>query len=174
VRRVLLILAAASVAAAWFAIVEWRRRSDVSDAPAGRHVEGAQQAVTTATPMTVSTPRPVTVIATWQAASGTDAERYSEGRFAAADLRFGERLYIERVCVSDARKLTTIAYRDAVGHTDVPLLLGSRGAGRVDPTDRNCTLFTGMEVSAVEKCQCRFQCAGERHQCVVSGLARRP
>lgn len=126
------------------------------------------------TPVALSTPRPLTIRAEWNAASGADAERYSEGRFPAADLRFGERLYIDRVCVSDARKLTMIGYRDTVGHTDVPLPLGDRGVGRVDPADRNCTLFDSIEVAKVEKCKCWFQCAGERHQCTVSGVARRP
>jgi hypothetical protein len=126
-----------------------------------------------ATVLPQSTPRPVTVTAQWRAAAGIDAEDFSEGRFAPADLRFGERLYIERVCVSDARKLTMVSYRDAVGHTDVPLPLGARGAGRVDPSDRNCTLFDGVEVARLEKCKCWFQCAGEEHRCTVAGTARR-
>lgn len=116
----------------------------------------------------------MTFQAAWTAASGSDAERYSEGSFADTDLRFGERLYIEKVCVSDARKLTMISHRDAVGHTDVPLPLGDRGVGRVDPADRNCTLFDRFEVARLEKCKCWFQCAGERHRCTVSGVARRP
>lgn len=130
-------------------------------------------AVVTPTAMPHPTPRPVSVSAQWSSASGVDAEHYSEGRFAPTNLRFGERFYVERVCVSDARKLTMISYRDTVGHTDVPLPLGARGVGRVDPADRNCTLFEGIEVARLEKCKCRFQCAGEEHRCTVSGVAKR-
>lgn len=148
-------------------------RVDLSAPPRRAVAIPTVAALAPATAMPQFTPRPVTVTARWRAAAGVDAEHFSEGRFPRADLHFGEQLHIERICVSDARKLTLISYRDAVGHTDVPLPLGERGAGRVDPSDRNCTLFDGVEVARVEKCKCRFQCAGEEHQCTVTGTARR-
>lgn len=154
--------------------VRSRQRFEIDEQVATRDGGGGATVVATATPIAWSTPRPVTIHAAWGAASGIEAERYSEGPFALAELRFGERFYIERVCVSDARKLTMISYRDAVGHTDVPLALGDRGVGHVDPADRNCTLFDGIEVTRVEKCKCWFQCAGEQHRCIVSGVVRRP
>lgn len=148
-------------------------RSDPSDPPPPAPPTPTVAAASLVTAVAESTPRPIVVTAQWRAATGVDAEDFSEGRFPATDLRFGERLYIERVCVSDARKLTMISYRDAVGHTDVPLPLGTRDAGRLDPADRNCTLFDGVEVARLEKCKCWFQCAGEEHRCTVTGKARR-
>jgi hypothetical protein len=181
VRWVFFVLAGLACLAASLALLWQGAPSDTSDR-GQRHVlladtlSGSQPPSNTPTPTpdVQSPPRPVLVRAAWKAASGKDAEHYSEGRFADVALRFGERLYIERVCVSDARKLTLISYRDAVGHTDVPLPLGDRGSGRVDPSERNCTLFESVEVTRVEKCKCRFQCAGELHQCTVSAVARRP
>jgi hypothetical protein len=166
-------LLAASVTLVWQPMRSEPRLRLVRHVAAEEPGAGREGAMT-AMPAAQATPRPVTVRAAWKAASGSEAEHYSEGRFAPAALRFGERFYIERVCVSDARKLTMISYRDTVGHTDVPLPLGERGIGRVDPSERNCTLFDGVEATRVEKCKCWFQCAAEAHHCTVSGVARRP
>jgi hypothetical protein len=179
VRWIALVLTGLACVAAGLALV-WHRGACEVDDQARRPPAAAETRVrpeespTAAPPVVQATPRPIMVRATWKAAPGKQAERYSEGRFTATPLRFGERFYIERVCVSDARKLTMISYRDAVGHTDVPLPLGDRGSGQIDPRDRNCTLFEGVEATRVEKCKCRFQCAGEAHWCLVSGVARRP
>ena len=89
-------------------------------------------------------------------------------------MRFGERFYIERVCVSDPRKLIVLSYTDVVGHTDVALPRGDRGAGRIDPRDAHCTLFNRFEIRALEKCKCWFQCADEQLRCAVSGYVTRP
>jgi hypothetical protein len=150
-------------------------RGDVRDTNATRSSSARLATTPTPTaPAATATPRVIIATASWHAPAGAAAERYAEQRFEPVSLRYGERLYIRRICVSDPRKITMISYTDAVGHTDVPLLLGGRGEGRVDPDDRHCTLFEGIEVAKLEKCKCWFQCAGEMHRCTVQADAQRP
>lgn len=175
---VLLGLGAAASLALWLAQAPNPRERP---APAVRVLEGAPPAKTEKGALEnafalepTPTPRPVTLTARWQAPRGTAAERYSEHPFEKLTLGYGERLYIRRVCVSDARKVTSISYTDVSGHTGLTLMLGDRDLGRVDPADRNCTLFDQLEVNRLEKCKCWFQCAGEEHSCTVDALVARP
>jgi hypothetical protein len=144
----------------------------VLETPSARTEEGAVEDALAVEPK--PTPRPVTVTARWIAPEGTAAERYSDHPFEKLELAYGERLHIERVCVSDARKVTSISYTNVSGHTGLTLLLGDRDLGRVDPANRNCTLFDGLEVARLERCKCWFQCAGEQHFCTVSARVARP